>query len=359
MAFDFPSTPSIGQVANGYVWDGEKWLSEGSPVPVVAVKKNYIINGAMQVSQENGTATGTANNYYPADQFYISQNMGANVSINQVASVTPGGSPNRIRYTIGTPADASVAIGDVVVIGHMIEGLRVADLLMGSASAKTITLAFGVKAPAGTFCVALRNSATNRNYVAEYVISSGEANTDVRKTVTIALDQSGTWLKDNGAGVCVTWALMCGTTYQGAANTWQAGNLLATSNQFNLCAATGNTFELFDVGLYEGLAPPFVVPDYASELALCQRYFVSETLGTCFFLSIEHTSAYRSLNIKFPVEMRSNPAVTGVFGVSASWLGGYPTIVDTSRWGFNARGDCTPATTAYSYISSYKANARL
>ena len=60
MAYDFPSTPSIGQVANGYVWDGEKWLSSGSPGPVLATKKNYIINGAMQVSQENGTTAGTA-----------------------------------------------------------------------------------------------------------------------------------------------------------------------------------------------------------------------------------------------------------------------------------------------------------
>jgi hypothetical protein len=35
-----------------------------------------------------------------------------------------------------------------------------------------------------------------------------------------------------------------------------------------------NVFQLFDVGLYEGpVAPAFVVPDYASELALCQRYF--------------------------------------------------------------------------------------
>jgi hypothetical protein len=36
----------------------------------------------------------------------------------------------------------------------------------------------------------------------------------------------------------------------------------------------GNVFELFDVGLYEGnTAPDFVVPDYASELRTCQRYW--------------------------------------------------------------------------------------
>ena len=25
MAFDFPNTPTLGQVYNGYTWDGEKW----------------------------------------------------------------------------------------------------------------------------------------------------------------------------------------------------------------------------------------------------------------------------------------------------------------------------------------------
>jgi hypothetical protein len=36
----------------------------------------------------------------------------------------------------------------------------------------------------------------------------------------------------------------------------------------------GNVFHLFDVSLTEGtVAPPFVVPDYASELTLCQRYY--------------------------------------------------------------------------------------
>ena len=30
MAYDFPSSPSIGQVSNGYIWDGEKWLASAS-----------------------------------------------------------------------------------------------------------------------------------------------------------------------------------------------------------------------------------------------------------------------------------------------------------------------------------------
>jgi hypothetical protein len=68
---------------------------------------------------------------------------------------------------------------------------------------------------------------------------------------------------------------MAGSNYQTAVNTWQStGLMLATSNQFNFMGTNGNTFELFDVSLTEGsVAPPFVVPDYASELLACQRYW--------------------------------------------------------------------------------------
>lgn len=30
MAFDFPSSPTVGQVANGYVWDGQRWAGNGN-----------------------------------------------------------------------------------------------------------------------------------------------------------------------------------------------------------------------------------------------------------------------------------------------------------------------------------------
>jgi hypothetical protein len=235
-------------------------------------KKNYILNGAMMVSQENGTTAGTVTGYYPVDQFSISFSNAGAVSVAQVASATPGGSPNRLRVTV-TTADASVAAGDFCNIIQKIEGLRAADLRLGSSAAKTVTLRFGVKAPAGTYCIGLRNSASNRSYVAEFTISAGEANTDVVKSVTVALDQSGTWLKDNGIGLEITFNLMVGSTYQTAAGVWTAGSFTASSNQFNFMGTLSNVFELFDVGLYDGASPEFQVPDYAAELLACARYF--------------------------------------------------------------------------------------
>jgi hypothetical protein len=242
---------------------------------LAAPKKNYVLNGAMMVSQENGATAQTVSGSYPVDQFFqVFTHTGA-ISVAQVASKTTGGSSNRIRLTVVT-ADVSVSAGDYQYIGQRIEGLRVSDLKLGTSNAKTVTLKFGVKAPAGTYCVVLCNGAFNRSYTAEYVISAGEANTDVVKSVTIALDQLGTWAVDNSAGLEVRWGLMAGATFQQAVGSWGSVNSLGSSNQFNLIGTVGNIFELFDVGLYEGtIAPSFEVPDFGRTLTECQRYWES------------------------------------------------------------------------------------
>ena len=164
-----------------------------------ALKKNYIVNGAMMVSQENGAAAGTTSNYYPADQFVVASSNAGTFSTAQVASVTPAGSPNRVRFTV-TAADASVGAADSVTIRQYIEGIRVADLRFGSASGKTVTLQFGVKAPAGTYCVGLSNGGVTRVNIQEFTITGPEANTDVVKSVTFTADNTGTWPTDTSAG---------------------------------------------------------------------------------------------------------------------------------------------------------------
>ncbi|MET4190671.1 MULTISPECIES: hypothetical protein [unclassified Bradyrhizobium] len=281
------------------------------------LNKNYIINGGMMVSQENANTPGATNAYYPVDQFFagFSGTTGA-YSVAQVASPSPGGSPNRIRFTV-TGADAAVAAGDLVYLARTpIEGLRVADLMWGTASAKTVILQFGVKAPAGTYCVGVRNGVANRAYVAEYTISAGEANTDTVKSVIIPGDTTGTWAKDNTSSIDLFWTGMSGTSFQQTAGSWAATGNIGSSNQFNLMGTNGNVFELFDVGLYEGTAAPaFQLPDYVSELALCQRYFFKNDLSTYGLAGIGNAySASQSIGATFsyPVRMRAVPTMTVV-----------------------------------------------
>ncbi len=71
-------------------------------------KKSYVVNGGMQVSQENGSTASTASGYYPVDQWRTEFSNAGVLSAAQVASSTSGGSPYRLRATVAT-ADASVA----------------------------------------------------------------------------------------------------------------------------------------------------------------------------------------------------------------------------------------------------------
>lgn len=53
------------------------------------LKKNYLLNGAIMVSQENGSAASSANLYYPVDQFHSTLSNAATVAFTQVASRHP------------------------------------------------------------------------------------------------------------------------------------------------------------------------------------------------------------------------------------------------------------------------------
>lgn len=296
-----------------------------------ALKRNYAINSAMMISQENGATSGalSGSNYYPVDEFPVAKNLATGTANTaQVASTTPGGSLNRLRVTV-TAAQVTIAAGERAQIRHVIEGLRAADLLLGAASAKTITIQFGVKAPAGTYCIALGNNAGNRSYIAEYTITGPQANTDVVKSVTIPLDQTGTWTPDVTGCLWVYWTLASGTTFQTAAGAWTAGFFTGDSNQFNLFGTNGNVFELFDVGIYEGAAAPvYQVPDYIYELALCKRYYF--TLGggsgsaTLLFQAVAAAaSAVYSWTIFYGFNMRVAPTITPVSPTATNCAAGF------------------------------------
>jgi hypothetical protein len=319
-----------------------------------SLKKNYVINGAMMVSQENGSAAGTANNYFPVDAFTLLWSNAGTQTTQQASSVTPGGSPNRIRVT-ASAADASVGSGDYCMLRQIIEGLRTADLRLGSATARTITLQFGVRAPAGTYCLALRNNAGDRSYVAEYVIAAGEANTDVVKSVTIALDQAGTWAIDNNAGLFISWILMAGSTFVMTANAWQSGGLFATANQFNFMGTAGNVFELFDVGMHEGgVAPAFQAPDYASELLACKRYFQLVVVNSNVWHGDGNAYAW-----PFPLDipMRAVPSLDASAVSQSGNAGGYPTYQVTNAFFSVATATSAPSMTILN--GTVKLNARL
>jgi len=313
--------------------------------------RNRIINGAMVIDQRNAGAlisTG-ATVPYTLDRWLAGIGYSTGATVQQSTSA-PTGFNNSLIVTVGTGASASAS--NTARALQTIEGFNVADLGWGTASAQTITLSFWVKSSlTGTFAGGIYNNAANRTYVFTYTINA--ANTWEQKTITIAGDQSGTWLTTNGGGMYVNWDLGTGSTYQATAGAWAAGAAWATSGSVKLGATSGATWSITGVQLEAGsTASPFENRSYGVELALCQRYYYqitgnSQPIASGYNRSTTSVYGYGAL----PVPMRIAPSLTspnsaGYFSVEYGTTGNatIPTLslYVASTTGYFVNG--TPAT---------------
>jgi len=250
---------------------------------------------------------------------------------SQTAAASPFGLKNRIingdcridqrnaGASVASPSE--IVTTDRYYIRQYIEGYNVADLGWGTASAQTITLSFWVRSSVtGTFGGSLQNDAVDRTYAFTYTVSS--ANTWEQKSITIAGDTSGTWLKTNGIGLIVQWSLGMGPTYLTTAGSWTAGNYLSATGSTNLIATNGATFYITGVQLEVGsTATPFERRMYGQELALCQRYYwmmVKQTTATIIALAnmSYYNNTYLGGNITLPVTMRTAPSLDAASGTN-------------------------------------------
>jgi hypothetical protein len=270
-----PAKASAAEAAAGV--DDSKYVTPlgvaQAQAAAITRARNRIVNPAMQVSQENGDTLGAVSSYYAADQWFAPF-IGAVCSFQRVASVTPRGSPKRLRLIV-TTAKPALAAGDFTSFFQYMEGIKVADFAWGTAGARRIIVRFGWRSPAGTYALNIRNS--GRTYTKTFTISAADANLDTEQVFVIPGDVVGALVADNTLSVVFSVTVAAGTTYQGVEG-WQPGVMLATAACSNGMDTVGKTFELFDVGLYldldgTGVPPPFQFPDEASELRACQRYY--------------------------------------------------------------------------------------
>lgn len=271
------------EIAGNLTVGGDAVITRASLETAPDIRRNRIVNPCMQISQENGNTAGTTNLYYPADQWLVGYTCDGAISVARVASATPEGAVYRLRYTVVT-ADASIGAAQALTCVQVLEGSKVADFLFGTSAAKSGIIRFGIKAPAGTYGVSIRNAASDRSFVAEITISSGEANTDVVKEVPFTGDITGTWQTGDVSSWLFGIILAAGSDRQGSTG-WQAGNKTTTANQSNGMSSNTNVFEIFDVGLkmdVDGIGQygAFEVPDPAQELRACQRYYEKVTSGS-------------------------------------------------------------------------------
>jgi hypothetical protein len=272
----------------------------------------------MVIDQRNaGTSvTQTTNNLYGVDRF---QAVGAVTSkfTFQQSSTAPAGFVNSTLIT--SSAATSVGASDFYVYGQFIEGLNMADLAWGTASAATVTLSFWVRSSlTGTFGGSIQNSDNSRSYPFSYTISV--ANTYEQKTITIAGDTSGTWLTTSGIGMKVRWSMGVGSTYSGTAGAWAATNYLSATGATSVVGTNGATFYITGVQLEKGsTATSFDYRPYGTELALCQRYYYRITEVTSNAMGMCSGTTTARLNIVFPTTMRTAPTALDQSGTAANY----------------------------------------
>jgi hypothetical protein len=292
--------------------------------------KNRIINGAMVIDQRNAGASGTATGVYTVDRWSYAASQASKGTWQQnAAAVTPPvGFTNYLGFT--SSSAYTVLTGDYFLFNQSIEGLNISDLAWGTASAAAVTLSFWVRSSlTGTFGGALQNNAANRSYPFTYTISS--ANTWEQKSVTIAGDQSGTWLTTNSTGIILRLSLGAGATYSGAAGAWAGANYFSATGATSVVGTSGATFYITGVQLEKGTtATSFDYRDYGRELAMCQRYYQvynvtgANSMPVCYGQCFSTTASFGSFNV--PVVFRSVPTLTssgmGCYNAAAGNAGG-------------------------------------
>jgi hypothetical protein len=297
-----------GDLVDVYGFKSVPWIT------AIGGFKNAIINGDFNIWQRGTSFSGIAagGGTYTADRWRdTSASTAAVFTCNQSTDVPTVAQAGRlINYSMHydcTTADASIAAGDMFAVVQVIEGFNWLPLAQ-----KPFTLSFWVKATkTGTYCVSFRNSVGDRSYVAEYTINA--SNTWEFKTITVPPSPSaGTWNYTNSTGLFVGWALLCGSTWQTTANSWNTGNFVGTANQVNAADSTSNDFRIAGVQLEAGpSATQFESRQHGVELALCQRYYttIPVTMSTVF-LSYYGGTAAVSQHYHYPVAMRTTPTLS-------------------------------------------------
>jgi len=329
MAFQFPASPTVGQIFTpiagvSYKWDGQGWVPYSADLPAPLVGMNRIINGDFRFDQikEGGTYTTAGSGIFGPDQWFFTDGGGAgHFSVKREADPDYAGEYNAL-ITV-TTVDSTMGVTDNYNIQTSIEGWNFADFLSGSAGAQQLTLSFEVKCSiTGTFAITFKNNANNRSYVSTFTVNA--ANTVERKIITLTCDTSGTWETGNLVGVTVGISLGHGSNfYAPSANTWSAGSYWALSTTTNLISTAGATMRLKRFKVEKGaIATPFERRQYSQELALCQRYYfktfdsgvaVAQNVGGStgewrFALFGGGVGLFTS--IPYKVSMRTQPTIT-------------------------------------------------
>lgn len=279
--------------------------------------KNYIKNGALDFWQEKAGTTTTINTTASTTRFadmFINASAGSTnknysmVRSTDVPSIAQSGfsSTYSSLFTMITGISSPAASDYINTIYHAMEGFDYERL-----HTKVVTFGFWVKASVpGTYSFAVGNSAGTRSYVTTFAVNG--ASTWEFKSITITLDNSGTWAFDNSAGLLIYIGSIAGSTFSTSTlNAWQGGVFFASTTNTNWQGTTGATFQVAQISVVEGslgLGPTGFVrqgKDISQEFTLCQRYY-----STMFeFAGFGASSTVITVGLMYPVPMRATPTI--------------------------------------------------
>jgi len=175
-------------------------------------------------------------------------------------------------------------------------------------------------------------------YVATYSITT--PNVWQRIVITVPGPTTGTWngltnTSFNSAALWLAWSFGVDTNFETAnVNTWQSLNRYGTSSGVDIANTTGATFYMTGVQLEVGSqATSFEYRDFATELAMCQRYYEktydysvvpgsSSQVGTQFVGTVSDTYSNALVYVNFKTRKRVAPSldVWSESGTANNWI---------------------------------------
>jgi len=367
MGLNFPAAPLVGDVypvpalpgVPQWTWNGVSWkcgtidtanyiLKSGGTMtgplilaadPVDAMgavtkqyaesllgqQDNFLVNGFMDVSQENG-ATAMAPNSYPADQWLMQGTAGFSTQQQNGGPLYGGGIDKQIAIT--SPASYSHVATNTAYFVQYIEGLRFARAGWGTAQGRPLSLGFWVYSNAGgVMSVCMRNAASTRSYVIPITVPAA---TWAYRTALFPPCLDGAWPTDNTSSANLFFSFLpTSSLIASAANTWISGvNVIiapTATNMFTPGATTGNY--LTGITLVMGNVPvpqarvPYMRKPYLEELLACCRYWQWNRYGE---VGHGHSAAASIFHHSPVVPYRVTPTLSIAAGASV--------YVETMPW---------------------------
>ena len=291
--------------------------------------RNRIINGDMRIDQRNNGAAVTGNtSTYVMDRWHVNAFEISGLGVTrQRTTVAPAGFTNSLLWNTTTAVAPTASA--VTGMWQAIEGLNIADLSFGTASARAVTLSFWVNTSVtGTHSGVVCNGSGNRAYAFTYTVAA--ANTWTQYSVTIPGDTAGTWATDSTAGMYVIFNGGSGTNRLIGSGSWTTPATtfpFGATGSVQLAGISGATFYLTGVQLERGsVATPFEYVEYGEQLRRCQRYaWVPD--GSVSVGGAGSSSTAVAQRFLYPTPMRAGPTVSvisaGSYSISDDYASGH------------------------------------